>query len=558
MRPEERRRSSVDLWGLLKSAAGIRSWTRWCVRGRNEETEDSVAKTSPKTGSKASGSATVRSFFGRRKCLNVVDCGNEGKETRSRSDPRPGRKCSMRRISSYSASLDPSYQDGQRVSSPDNVFDLDYDSYDDDEEFRCPRCGRRMQEPKLLPCLHPMCTRCVDEATSHGIDDRERRICRDPSFRQQEEGCPICEFPLANLCSVALPPHYPLQHRLVVNTVRRRMALAGRIVCCDVCSEEVEASVHCPVCLRNLCFTCGSEHERKRTLEDDIGHRVGPLREARGIRRTALCSMHPSHVLRFYCIACRQVTCRECTWRGEHRGHASEGVSGAGRRAAILLSRALQRAEAFLKTVDSFESFGSFESSPLMEPRSRFHDSEPGFQTEECSPVDRYSEGLSTMRGSNRCEIQSSESSHADEAQERIREFARTKRIRYILEAVSLGEELLADGSPVEILSLSAFIVERLQSLGVGSGSESFEGSPGGRSASMHRHTGVYHCCTFCSSGGRKEAACACNGTMPGGYKGCGHGHPGHPGVKHWSCCGSPHRYDKCPIRRKRSHRVIL
>ncbi|XP_042206465.1 uncharacterized protein LOC121855541 isoform X2 [Homarus americanus] len=30
------------------------------------------------------------------------------------------------------------------------------------------------------------------------------------------------------------------------------------------------------------------------------------------------------------------------------------------------------------------------------------------------------------------------------------------------------------------------------------------------------RHTGIFHCCTFCSSGGDKTASCACGATMPG------------------------------------------
>lgn len=29
-------------------------------------------------------------------------------------------------------------------------------------------------------------------------------------------------------------------------------------------------------------------------------------------------------------------------------------------------------------------------------------------------------------------------------------------------------------------------------------------------------HNGIYHCCTFCSSGGKKEITCGCRGTMPG------------------------------------------
>ncbi|XP_038127963.1 tripartite motif-containing protein 45 [Cyprinodon tularosa] len=62
----------------------------------------------------------------------------------------------------------------------------------------------------------------------------------------------------------------------------------------------------------------------------------------------------------------------------------------------------------------------------------------------------------------------------------------------------------------------------------------------------FRHHGGTFHCCTFCSSGGAKEARCGCPGTMPGGFKGCGHGHKGHPGKPHWSCCGSTVEKSEC------------
>lgn len=60
------------------------------------------------------------------------------------------------------------------------------------------------------------------------------------------------------------------------------------------------------------------------------------------------------------------------------------------------------------------------------------------------------------------------------------------------------------------------------------------------------RHRGVFHCCTFCSSKGKKHIRCGCSGTMSGGYSGCGHGHPGHPGQRHWSCCGNTMETSEC------------
>ncbi|KAM4609329.1 E3 ubiquitin-protein ligase TRIM45 [Polymixia lowei] len=62
----------------------------------------------------------------------------------------------------------------------------------------------------------------------------------------------------------------------------------------------------------------------------------------------------------------------------------------------------------------------------------------------------------------------------------------------------------------------------------------------------FRRHRGTFHCCSFCSSGGSKEARCGCPGTMPGGFKGCGHSHKGHPGKPHWSCCGSTVEQSEC------------
>ncbi|KFP04611.1 Tripartite motif-containing protein 45, partial [Calypte anna] len=62
----------------------------------------------------------------------------------------------------------------------------------------------------------------------------------------------------------------------------------------------------------------------------------------------------------------------------------------------------------------------------------------------------------------------------------------------------------------------------------------------------FRKHQGVFHCCAFCSSGGQKAARCACGGTMPGGYQGCGHGHKGHPGSPHWSCCGQVKQSSEC------------
>lgn len=100
------------------------------------------------------------------------------------------------------------------------------------------------------------------------------------------------------------------------------------------------------------------------------------------------------------------------------------------------------------------------------------------------------------------------ESWYTKEARQRIEEFSRLRCARYFLDAISLTEQLLAEGSEAEILSLSRVILRRFYALGLNIQTNDKQDGV--------KHSGIFHCCTFCSSGGKKEATCACPGTMPG------------------------------------------
>ncbi|KAJ8013104.1 hypothetical protein DPEC_G00049820 [Dallia pectoralis] len=93
--------------------------------------------------------------------------------------------------------------------------------------------------------------------------------------------------------------------------------------------------------------------------------------------------------------------------------------------------------------------------------------------------------------------------------------------------------------TPVEAGSYSVWVCVKAQHI---------KGSPFALNVKrkVQRHRGIFHCCSFCSSRGSKEARCGCTGTMPGGFQGCGHGHKGHPGKLHWSCCGSMVEDSEC------------
>lgn len=236
------------------------------------------------------------------------------------------------------------YEEPREITDPYTSHDLD---------FQCPRCGRRMEEPRLLPCLHPICLSCVYELISKpsyvSLNNEMRDNNRIYAQYNIHETCPLCDSYLPNMNSGIPPPHYPLQHRLVMDTMRRK--LVNRVLC-DTCTNEVLALIQCSTCLRNFCSECGRQHEQQNVAEAKIiKHLMRPLWEATKIRRTILCQTHPIHALRFYCIACQQVTCKECMWSAQHRGHASEDALGVGKRASAYLATMLQKARIFLNTL---------------------------------------------------------------------------------------------------------------------------------------------------------------------------------------------------------------
>ncbi|CAD6216332.1 GSCOCG00004485001-RA-CDS [Cotesia congregata] len=370
-------------------------------------------------------------------------------------------------------------------------------------------CQQRMQEPRLLDCLHPLCLNCVKACRSlaEGIV-LNYYLKNDITV----SCCPTCDHPFSSPEKPLPPPHYPLQHRILMDTI-----ITQQLLCyCDGCHGQVQASLHCSTCLKNFCKNCGAEHQKIRTRTGT--HEIVALWQAKRFRRTTVCLDHPQHSLRFYCIACQQVTCCECMWRESHRGHACENHKTAGRTAARILANAIQDARILLNSLLVNYTPKSFSAVNLYRKRCSFLNQRINLQENE------------------------KEFLHAQQAKQRIEEFRRLETSRHLLDAISLAEQLLAEGLVAEILCLSKIILKRLQKLGLPvQSSFGISGVYRGKN-----HPGVFHCCTFCSSGGKKETMCFCQGTMPGGYRGCGHAYFGHPGVKHWSCCGSTDRNSSC------------
>ncbi|XP_054284640.1 tripartite motif-containing protein 45-like [Macrosteles quadrilineatus] len=568
-------------------------------------------------------------------------------------------------------------------------------SAEDHRMFNCKVCDRQLVEPRVLPCLHTFCTRCLlpitqtsqsqtkiqaetkgggsgrlgggslngsgsGSGSGSGASGYESEPSSwsgtDPSDQNgqlQVVICPLCksENKLPNGGISGLPINYVLQNRIL-----QSMQQAPT---CDICITEAPASNRCQDCQVNLCSFCCEAHLRERVSAHHEITSLKDVADAALFRRQVMCDAHPNRELRLFCGRCGVVVCRDCCVL-LHRGHPCDTAARAARLYAATLRDALDKTRPIAK-----EANLSLNRLQHLELRIKNHCAEVE------SEVDRYAESYKAAVEEHRATLRKEVNqvrnnklttlhSHHDELH---------TRSEHTSHAVTFGQELLAEASDVELLTLVTPLLQRLEwcsageviaaikvsdclqflpeeraglinghpifgvittqavspahcelqtegllncrihkkaeftlstfdcekqpichggtrvaaelryrdaaqrrvavhvtdrgdgsytveftpdasgnmSLNVTIQGKHIQGSPFNVSVSTLRpHPGVYHCCTFCSSNGSKEAQCGCGGKMPGGYRGCGHGHAGHPGRRHWSCCGNLLHNSEC------------
>ena len=139
------------------------------------------------------------------------------------------------------------------------------------EFLNCRLCNEEFQEPKLLPCLHSFCRRCLSSYMNHQ---------RQPSHKDKEDkevnfSCPECGTAVD-----AKNPEY-----LPDNVLARRLSCPSLTATprdpanCAHCGQqgrgEVPAAVHCANCEENLCASCASAHDLQ---VETASHKVEPLK----------------------------------------------------------------------------------------------------------------------------------------------------------------------------------------------------------------------------------------------------------------------------------------
>ena len=180
------------------------------------------------------------------------------------------------------------------------------------EFLLCPLCDKTYLRPKILPCLHTFCLKCL-QSWAH-------KCCNEITFP-----CPTCRseipFPEHGVKGFKNNTFHPsIQDMILAETPDSTMCK----LCAEVEGRDVSAAVRCMVCCDYLCMKCREAHLRTRQTRE---HEMTPVLALQSELKQYMpchpkyCEAHPQELLNFYCPGCREVVCRECriTTHWEHK-----------------------------------------------------------------------------------------------------------------------------------------------------------------------------------------------------------------------------------------------
>ena len=174
-----------------------------------------------------------------------------------------------------------------------------------DDITECPICTEVYTDPRVLPCVHTYCLKCI-EAWSKDKQPGDKLAC------------PLCrkEFILSRNGVGDLPKNFFVGKFLEMKETSNDKS---RTSPCEACSYDKvtgkkAATVYCVECQQKLCQTCEQDHKKfKGTRRHSIVSTGDEsVKETFFEALPANCEKHTRDSLSIYCFECKLAVCMMC------------------------------------------------------------------------------------------------------------------------------------------------------------------------------------------------------------------------------------------------------
>ena len=198
----------------------------------------------------------------------------------------------------------------------------------------CSVCLELFSEPKILPCCHTFCLKCLEKTARYsGSSKVPRDLSVKPVTRSacetSSEGeitCPQCRkthvIPEGGL--TCFLTDFIASHEVEVKLLKSLPATGAKgnykVLTCGECDKGPTES-YCCDCQHYLCHDCLRVHEKFKSFR---GHKAIPIQDLDAgtlqSSQTQYCSKHKGEILKLFCNTCQKLLCRDCILV-DHRQH---------------------------------------------------------------------------------------------------------------------------------------------------------------------------------------------------------------------------------------------
>ncbi|KAJ8023183.1 E3 ubiquitin-protein ligase TRIM56 [Holothuria leucospilota] len=191
-----------------------------------------------------------------------------------------------------------------------------------DENFcQCPICLEQFKEPKLLPCLHRFCSKCLEK-----IIGQAQGVLQCPECRQE------CDIPTKGVDGFKTDFYM----NSIVDFVELQKSMQEcHIRECFSCSKNKKMSAYCFKCNDFLCEECHNHHVTSKMMKDHRPHVLSleeveskniSLEKLVSLKDVPRCQIHPENVSQLCCTSCGNIpVCYACSF-GTHKNHSIQEV----------------------------------------------------------------------------------------------------------------------------------------------------------------------------------------------------------------------------------------